>query len=150
MTKKDLYCEEAERLYVCENFKLYAIAKKLHLGEKTIRLWRKENDWDTKKQEFLKSKQAFHEELYELSRKIMRSIGEDIDRGEKVEAGRMFAFSKMLPLFKKVKEYEDLISKNQGQPENKSLSEDVINHIQEEILGMKPKNKRGIKENGLG
>lgn len=138
MSKKPEHYEDAERLYVCENLKLYAIAAKLSLSEKTVRNWKKENGWDEKRKKYLQSKQDFHQELYEFSRELMHSIREDIKKGEKVEPGRMFAFTRLLPLITKVKDYEDVVYKNKKDTPQ-GLSEEVIDRIQEEILGIKPK-----------
>ena len=74
-----------------------------------------------KKEEFRKSKQAFHSELYEFARKLMRDISEDMENGEKIDPGRMYAFTRMLPLIGKVKEYEDEAKANEKQEERKAL-----------------------------
>ena len=137
MTKKPLYYNEAERLYVYEHMTIDEIASRLNLGSRTIRNWKDENSWDKKKKDYLKSKQAFHEELYEFARKLMHSIQEDLANGEKVDPGRMYAFTRMLPLITKIKEYEDVASKKEQKQENKGLTEDIVKLIEEEVLGMR-------------
>ena len=136
MSKKPLYYNEAERLYVYDHLGIEEIASKLNLGSRTVRNWKDENDWDKKRKEYLKSKQAFHEELYEFARKLMHSIQEDLANGEKVDPGRMYAFTRMLPLITKIKEYEDISSKKEKIQENKGLTEDIIKLIEEEVLGI--------------
>lgn len=144
MSKKKFCYEEAERLYIQENLGIEEIALKLKLGERTVRYWKDENDWKTKKKNYLESKSAFHQELYDFSRDLMYSIRNDMKNGEKIEPGRMFAFARLLPLITKVKEYEEVVSKNGSKQDNKGLTEEVITRIQEEILGIKP--KRSSKE----
>jgi len=137
LSKKHLFYNEAERLYVYDQLGIDEIAVRLNLGSRTIRNWKDENDWDKKKKDYLKSKQAFHEELYEFARKLMHSIREDLDNGEKVDPGRMYAFTRMLPLITKIKEYEDISNKKEQKQENKGLTEDIIKIIEEEVLGMR-------------
>jgi Fe-S-cluster formation regulator IscX/YfhJ len=68
----------------------------------------------------------------------MTSIEYDIDRNEKVDPGRMFAFTKMLPLITKIKEYEDTLSSKNQKEENKGITPDFVKLIETEILGMNP------------
>lgn len=144
MTKKKTSYEEAERLYIQENFSIESIAAKLKVGQRTIGYWKKDNNWDIKKKNYQESKSAFHQELYEFSRELMQSIRKDVKNGEKVEPGRMFAFARMLPLIARIKDYEDIVSNNESKSERKGLTEEIINKIQEEILGMKP--RRNLNE----
>ena len=140
MTDKTLYLNEAERLYVYELLSMEEVASRLHITSRTVANWKAKGDWEIKKKRFLKSKQAFHEELYEFARKILRDIKSDLENGEKVDTGRMYAFTKMLPLITKIKEYEDvatLMKEKDKQKESKGLTKEIIRSIEEDILGMK-------------
>ena len=113
-------------------------AAKVNVSTRTISMWKAKGDWDVKRKRFLQSKQAFHEELYDFARKIMREIKTDLENGEKVDTGRMYAFTKMLPLITKIKEYEDVAALMKDKPaESKGLTKEIIRTIEEEILGMK-------------
>ncbi len=137
MSKKPLFYNEAERLFVIEQMTIDEIASRLNLGSRTVRNWKDQHDWDSKKKNYLKSKQAFHEELYEFARKLMYSIKDDLDNGEKVDAGRMYTFTRMLPLITKIKEYEDVAVKKEKKQENKGLTKDIVELIEQEVLGLK-------------
>lgn len=130
--------ETAQRMFVVEQMTIEEIAVKLEVNEKTIRRWKQRYDWDYKKNNYINSKTMFHEELYNFARKLMTSIESDIDSNERVDPGRMFAFTKMLPLITKIKEYEESVSKKQRDSENKGITPDFIKLIETEILGMKP------------
>jgi hypothetical protein len=80
----------------------------------------------------------FHEELYNFARKLMISIEFDIENNNKVDPGRMFAFTKMLPMINKIKEYEDELANKPDKAENKGITPDFVKLIETEILGMKP------------
>lgn len=137
MSKKEFLFSEAERFYVIEHMTIDEIASRLQLNFKTILAWKAEGNWEEKRLQLIKSKRLFHEELYEFARKLMQSIKEDIQNGEKVDPGRMYAFTRMLPLITKIKEYEDIAAKKEQKQESKGLSEDVIKLIEEQVLGIK-------------
>lgn len=80
MSKKALYFDQAEQLYIKEQCTFKEIAKKMPVSERAIRSWGKLGNWEKKRMQYLKSKQAYHEELYEFSRKIMHSVEEDLER----------------------------------------------------------------------
>jgi len=137
LSKKEFLFSEAERFYVIEHMTIDEIASRLQLNFKTILAWKAEGNWEEKRLQLIKSKRLFHEELYEFARKLMQSIKEDIQNGEKVDPGRMYAFTRMLPLITKIKEYEDIAAKKEQKQESKGLSEDVIKLIEEQVLGIK-------------
>lgn len=138
MTKKHILIADAERLYIVEQLTIEEVAKKLGVNEKTIRTWKNEGNWDAQKQQYVKSKQMFHEDLYNFARKLMATIETSFEKGEKVDPGRMFTFMKMLPMITKIKEYEDIVVKNSNKKEpKKGLSKDIISLIESEILGIK-------------
>lgn len=137
MSKKQLYYSDAERMYIVNQMTIEEIASRANSNERTIRRWKEEGNWDTKKTQYLLSKQMFHEELYEFARKLMNGIKEDLENDEKVDTGRMYAFIRMLPMILKVKEYEDISAKKEAQEDKKGLSQDVVELIEQEVLGLK-------------
>ena len=137
LNNKAYLYNEAERFYVYNECTIDETASKLELNPKTICRWKAKGNWDQKREEFRKSKQAFHSELYEFARKLMRDISSDMDNGKKIDPGRMYAFTRMLPLIGKVKEYEDEAIAGEKQEKNKGLTPDLIKTIEEEILGIK-------------
>lgn len=136
MNSKQYLMNEAERQYIYEFRNIEDIAKHLHLGSKTVYNWKQKGDWANKRKQFLKSKQAFHEEIYEFARKLMNGIVEDMEAGEKIDTGRMYAFCRLIPMFTKVKTYEDVIKK--PEKASKGLTPEIIAKIEEEVLGITP------------
>ena len=114
--KKHLF-NEAERQYIYDFKTVEEIARSLNLNRKTIMSWKEQGDWD---------------------RKLMKGISIDMDNGEKVDPGRMYAFCRIIPMFTKVKNYEDIICRKDSKDETKKgISSDLITQIEEEILGIK-------------
>jgi Fe-S-cluster formation regulator IscX/YfhJ len=138
LAKKEVLLENAQRLYVIEQMTIDEVARKVDVNERTIRRWKTEHNWDLRKEQYIKTKQMFHEELYNFARKLMVSIEYDMDNNEKVDPGRMFAFTKMLPLITKIKEYEDDVSKKGTEDTgSKELSPEFMKAINEAFLGIK-------------
>lgn len=138
MNSKKYLLNEAERLFIYEFCTVDEIAERLHLNRKTVLSWKEQGEWDKKRRDYLKSKQSFHEELYEFARKLMKDITDDMDAGEKVDPGRMYAFCRILPMFTKVKDYEDVVAKKADNDKPKGLTPELIAQIEEEVLGITP------------
>lgn len=136
MNNKEYLANEAERLYVYGCNTVDEVASKINVSSKTICRWKEKFDWDSKKRGYLRSKQCFHEELYEFARKLMKDISADIDAGEKVDPGRMYAFCRVIPMFTKVKDYEDGVSKKEKAETPRGLTADTVRKIEEEVLGI--------------
>ena len=108
--------------------------------------WKEQFDWDTRRRQYTQSKIAFHEELYEFARKVMKDITIDMESGEKVDPGRFYAFCRLLPMFGKVKSYEDVIAMSKAKPVKKGLTAEMVARIEEEILGIPQNNNENNDE----
>ena len=138
MTKRDVVLEYAQKLYVIDHNTIGEIARKVEVNEKTVRRWKQTYKWDEKKAEYIRAHRMFHEELFNFARKLMITIECDMDNQEKIDPGRMYAFTKMLPLINKIKEYEDsVLQKETAKQESKGLTPELVKLIEEEILGVK-------------
>ena len=137
MNKRDVFLENAERLYVVEQMLIEDVAQRVGVSERTIRRWKDEFKWDYKRKQYLNSKQMFHEELFNFARKLMASIELDMDNNEKIDPGRMFAFTKLLPMITKVKSYEDDVSHKDAKTQNTEITPEFIKEINETFLGIK-------------
>lgn len=138
MNSKEYLANEAERLYVYDFNSIDEICTKVNASHKTICRWKEKFDWENKRKSYLKSKQSFHQELYEFARKLMKDISSDMDNDEKIDPGRMYAFCRILPMFTKVKDYEDVVSQKDKKETPRGLTPELIAQIEEEVLGITP------------
>lgn len=139
--KKQTLAQDAFKLYAEKFMSLEDIASQLHLNERTLRRWKKSDNWETKRTEYLKTKTTLHSDLYDFTRSLINSIEKDMDNNGKVEPARYYAVTKMLKLIGIVKSYEDDITRanRKYEEENpKGLTPDVIREIEEKILGITP------------
>jgi hypothetical protein len=130
--------DEAERLFVIEGRSVKEITMKLSLVKSTVYKWMTKENWKEKRTQHKDMKTAFHEELYELARRLMRSIMSDLDSGKRIDGGRMLVLRAVLPHIIKIKEYEDMAKEPDPDRADmrKGLTEDVIKTIEREILGL--------------
>ncbi len=142
MTKSEILLANAERFYVIERMTEKEVAQQVGVHERTIRRWKKEYNWETKKDQYFQTTSLFHKEMYNFARKLMASIEYDLDNGNEVNSSRMYTFTKMLPLITKIKDYEGNVKKDATSKETQGLTPDSVELIETEILGMKPKNEK--------
>lgn len=57
------YYNTAEYLYVYNNVQIDEITKRLGISRRTLFYWKRKFTWDTKRTNFIKSKNDFHAEL---------------------------------------------------------------------------------------
>ena len=137
--KKHTLAQDTFKLYAEKFMTLGDIARQLHLNERTLRRWKKSDNWETKRAEYLRTKTTLHSDLYDFTRSLINSIEKDMENNGKVEPARYYAVTKMLKLIGPVKSYEDeLISEKQKSKEEKpkGLTPNVIREIEERILGI--------------
>lgn len=105
--KKQTLAQDAFKLYAEKFMSLEDIARQLHLNERTLRRWKKSDNWETKRAEYLRTKTTLHSDLYGFTRSLINSIEKDMENNGKVEPARYYAVTKMLKLIGPVKSYED-------------------------------------------
>ena len=142
MANSEIILANAERFYVIERMTEKEVAQQVGVHERTIRRWKKEHNWDVKKDQYFQTAFLFHKEMYNFARKLMISIEYDLDNGNEVNSSRMYTFAKILPLITKIKDYEDNIKNDSNAKIPEGITPDFVELIETEILGMKPKNER--------
>ena len=142
MANSEIILANAERFYVIERMTEKEVAQQVGVHERTIRRWKKEHNWDVKKDQYFQTAYLCHKEMYNSARKLMISIEYDLDNGNEVNSSRMYTFAKILPLITKIKDYEDNIKNDSNAKIPEGITPDFVELIETEILGMKPKNER--------
>ena len=142
MANSEIILANAERFYVIERMTEKEVAQQVGVHERTIRRWKKEHNWDVKKDQYFQTASLFHKEMYNFARKLMISIEYDLDNGNEINSSRMYTFAKILPLITKIKDYEDNIKNDSNAKIPEGLTPDFDEVIETEILRMKPKNER--------
>ena len=142
MANSEIILANAERFYVIERMTEKEVAQQVGVHERTIRRWKKEHNWDVKKDQYFQTASLFHKEMYNFARKLMISIEYDLDNGNEINSSRMYTFAKILPLITKIKDYEDNTKNDSNAKIPEGITADFVVLIETEVLGMKPKNER--------
>jgi len=139
MSKKNLYYDDAERLYVRERRSPDEIAGMLGVSEKTVRNWKDEGCWEEKRTAHLKSCQSTFENIVELTGLLAKSLLDDARAGRKLDQGRMYTLTALLPRAMKDKKLEEIFSKSD--PDKaiaKASGGDIARLIEEHLMGGTP------------
>lgn len=83
---------------------LQAIAEELNLSKKTLIVWKKAGNWESKREQYLKESSPFPKELYNITSKLMQSVTKDMVQGEKPCQMSLYALARILPLIFKFEE----------------------------------------------
>jgi hypothetical protein len=145
MAKENLYGPEAERLYVTEQCTIAEIASRLRIAERSVRNWKEKGRWDEKRQAYLSSRRAFHEELYEFGQHLLRKIREDEDAGREVAPHRYHALMSICPNLTKIRDYEEVAKQRAEKPRAGSPEKDAVKAVRE-VLGLEDADDDGKKE----
>ena len=138
MVKNEIILANAERFYVLDRMTVKEVAEQIGVNERTVRRWKKEHNWDVKKDQYYSTTSLFHKEMYNFARKLMNSIEYDMDNGNEINSSRLYTFTKMLPLITKIKDYEENVKNDNKTSEHQGITPDFVKLIETEILGMKP------------
>ena len=138
MVKNEIILANAERFYVLERMTVKEVAEQIGVNERTVRRWKKEHNWDVKKDQYYSTTSLFHKEMYNFARKLMNSIEYDMDNGNEINSSRLYTFTKMLPLITKIKDYEENVKNDNNTKNHEGITPDFVKLIETEILGMKP------------
>lgn len=95
----------------------------------------KQYDWDKRKFEYEHEKEAFSRELFELARKMMRKLNNDLDKNSHTNQSEIYSFMNILKNIPLLKEYEASISKSKSKQQN-FLTPEQVREIERKVLGM--------------
>ncbi|MBN2189330.1 MAG: hypothetical protein JW699_07735 [Chitinispirillaceae bacterium] len=135
MAKENLYGPEAERLYVTEQSTIAEIASRLRIAERSVRNWKERGRWDEKRQAYLNSRRAFHEELYDFGQHLLRKIREDEMNGVPVAPHRYHALMSICPNLTKIRDYEDVSRQRTDKTKPGAKTEDAVKAVRS-VLGL--------------
>ena len=109
------------------------ISLELGIAKRTLFYWKKQYDWDKKRQEAMYDKTLFKEDLQKFVQKLMARIANSKQQEIPISQAEYYSLVNILKLFPELKELE---TQNKTPQVKKELSPDFIRQIEREILGI--------------
>ena len=131
MSKMKLF-KQAEQMYL-KGSTVSEISLELGIAKRTLFYWKKQYDWDKKRQESMYDKTQFKEDLQKFAQKLMTRIADSKQREIPISQAEYYSLMNILKLFPELKEPE---TQNKTLLVKKELSPDFIRQIEREILGI--------------
>ena len=145
MTKKATLEIAACQYFVECQMSIAEIARRLNVSEKTIHNWKKEGEWDKKREFFLKSQYSTNQTLYELVHLVAKKALDDFkSEGAYPDQKTLYFLMNMADKLDKLKNYEDKLSgekiaeakqTNAENADNKNNMEDALKKVFDAIIG---------------
>ena len=131
MSKMKLF-KQAEQMYL-KGLSVSEISLQLGIAKRTLFYWKKQYDWDKKRQEAMYDKTQFKEDLQKFAQKLMARIANSKQQEIQISQAKYYSLVNILKLFPELKEHE---TPDETPQVKKELSPDFIRQIEREILGM--------------
>ena len=131
MGKIEEYGILAEKYYVEEQQTLLQISKRLNISDKTLYRWKRDNNWEQKRQKFLSSQYNCYSSLQELLLYLSKDALEKIKAGEIPEAASLNFIAKMSEKMPKIK----ALHETKSQKESCDTGTEIAKLIDEKLCG---------------
>ncbi len=131
MSKMKLF-KQAEQMYL-KGLSVSEISLQLGIAKRTLFYWKKQYDWDKKRQEAMYDKTQFKEDLQKFAQKLMNRISSSKQQEIQISQAEYYSLVNILKLFPELKELE---TPNETPQVKKELSPDFIRQIERDILGI--------------
>lgn len=131
MAKKEQYGKLAEQYYVESNMPISGIAKRLNITEKTLHEWKRADEWDKKRCNFLHSRYSCYSSLYELVGLMAKDAIEQYKtEGTLPEAKQLYFLKDMVDKLPKMKSFENNLAEEEIAKTTETKNNDFSNNAE--------------------
>ena len=131
MSKMKLF-KQAEQMYL-KGSTVSKISLELGIAKRTLFYWKKQYDWDKKRQESMYNKSQFKEDLQKFAQKLMDKIANSNKTNSQISQAEYYSLVNILNFLPELKENN---TQNETPQIKNELSSDFICQIEREILGI--------------
>lgn len=131
MSKMKLF-KQAEQMYL-KGSTVSEISLELGIAKRTLFYWKKQYDWDKKRQESMYDKSQLKEDLQKFAQKLMDKIANSNKTNNQISQAEYYSLVNILNFLPELKENNTQTETPQIKTE---LSPDFIRQIEREILGI--------------
>ena len=131
MSKMKLF-KQAEQMYL-KGSSVSEISLELGIAKRTLFYWKKQYDWDKKRQEAMYDRTQFKEDLQKFAQKLMEKIANSNKTNSQISQAEYYSLVNILNYLPELKENN---TQNETHQIKTELSLDFIRQIEHEILGI--------------
>lgn len=131
MSKMKLF-KQAEQMYL-KGSTVNEISLELGITKRTLFYWKKQYDWDKKRQESMYDKSQFKEDLQKFAQKLMDKIANNNKTNSQISQAEYYSLVNILNFLPELKENN---TQNETPQIKTELAPDFIRQIEREILGI--------------
>ena len=131
MSKMKLF-KQAEQMYL-KGSTVSEISLELGIAKRTLFYWKKQYDWDKKRQESMYDKSQFKEDLQKFAQKLMDKIANSNKTNSQISQAEYYSLVNILNFLPELKENN---TQNETPQIKTELAPDFIRQIEREILGI--------------
>ena len=131
MSKMKLF-KQAEQMYL-KGSTVSKISLELGIAKRTLFYWKKQYDWDKKRQEAMYDKTLFKEDLQKFAQKLMDKIANSNKSNSQISQAEYYSLVNILNFLPELKENN---TQNETHQIKTELSPAFIRQIEREILGI--------------
>ena len=124
--------KQAEQMYL-KGSTVSKISLELGIAKRTLYYWKKQYDWDKKRQESMYDKSQFKEDLQKFAQKLMDKIANSNKTNSQISQAEYYSLVNILNFLPELKENN---TQNEIPQIKTELSPDFIRQIEREILGI--------------
>ena len=124
--------KQAEQMYL-KGSTVSEISLELGIAKRTLFYWKKQYDWDKKRQESMYDKSQFKEDLKKFAQKLMDKIANSNKTNSQISQAEYYSLVNILNFLPELKENN---TQNETPQIKTELSPDFIRQIEREILGI--------------
>ena len=122
-SKKEAFYAPAENMFVLQGMTREEVAKRLQVSDKTVRVWAQRGEWEKKRAAVLESAHATYLELYEVIRKMAKSVSMDVEAGNEISQARLYTLKGLIDSVGNMKKFEDQVNKEAANKERAASPE---------------------------
>jgi hypothetical protein len=138
MAKKAQYYQIAEQLFVYDHLSVADIAEQLPVSDRTIGDWRRDGNWDARRDQTVALQTSTTEKLHKLVDKLIDNTVSSIEDGTGPSQSQLYLIGKLTPALIRMQKFEETVTTTKPAAgvteETLSQQKQVLQEMQETLM----------------
>lgn len=110
MAKKSQYYQIAEQMFVFDHLSVSDIAEQIPVSERTIGDWRRDGNWDVRRDQSVALQSSTTEKLHKLVDKLIDNTVSSIENGQEPSQSQLYLIGKLTPALIRMQKFEETVT----------------------------------------